>query len=124
MYHTAKKIKLLYAQKLSNIFLRISKSSNWLFVYIPRIKWHPKSVSRRESFLDRQLTTQLLIAEVMEEPQVSSLLHSSDGEVFSEIFGKIDDFIVMMQDPSKNHVNNTSQMSKCMNVLGKFEKII
>ena len=58
-----------------------------------------------------------LIAEAMEQLQVYSFLHSSDGEVFSELFNTIDELVIMMRDPSKNQVNITSQWCKCMNIL-------
>ena len=85
--------------------------------------------------MDLQLSTRLwvaeiifgvrgvsLIAEAMEQLQVYSFLHSSDGEVFSELFNTIDELVIMMRDPSKNQVNITSQWSKCMNILDKFEE--
>ena len=62
-----------------------------------------------------------LIAEAMEQLQVYSFLQSSDGVLFSELFDKIDE-LIMMRDPSKNQVNITSQWSKCMNILDKFEE--
>ena len=62
-----------------------------------------------------------LIAEAMEQLQVYSFLQSSDGVLFSELFDKIDELITM-RDPSKNQVNITSQWSKCMNILDKFEE--
>ena len=63
-----------------------------------------------------------LIAKAMKQLQVYSFLHSSDGEVFSELFDKIDELVIMMRDPNKNQVNITSQWSKCMNILDKFEE--
>ena len=50
-----------------------------------------------------------LIAEATEQLQVYSLLHSFDGEAFSELFDKIDEFVILMRDSSKNQVNITSQ---------------
>ena len=61
-----------------------------------------------------------LIAEAMEQLQVYSFLQSSYGGVFSELFNKINEIIIMMRDPSKNQVNFTSQWSKCVNILDKF----
>ena len=58
----------------------------------------------------------------MEQLQVYSFLQSSDGEVFSELFGKINELVIMMRDPSKSQVNITSQWSKWMNILDKFEE--
>ena len=63
-----------------------------------------------------------LIAEATEQLQVYSLLHSSDGEAFSELFDKIDEFVILMRDSSKYQVNITSQWSKCMNALDEFEE--
>ena len=63
-----------------------------------------------------------LIAEAMEQLQVYSFLHSSDGEVFSELFDKIDKLVIMIRDPNKNQINITSQWNKCMNILDKFEE--
>ena len=42
-----------------------------------------------------------LKAEVMEQPQVYSFLHSSDGEIFSELSDKINKLVIMMRDLSK-----------------------
>ena len=64
-----------------------------------------------------------LTAEAMEQLQVYSFLHFSDSEVFSGIFDKIYKLAIMMRDPSKNRVNITSQWSKCMNTLHKFEEV-
>ena len=50
-----------------------------------------------------------LIVEAMEQLQVYSFLQSPDGELFSELFDKIDELAIMMRDPSKNQVNITSQ---------------
>ena len=58
----------------------------------------------------------------MEQLQVYSFLQSSDGEVFSELFGKINELVIMMRDTSKSQVNITSQWSKWMNILDKFEE--
>ena len=63
-----------------------------------------------------------LAAKAMEQLQVYSFLHSFDGEVFSELFDKIDELVIMMRDPNKNQVNITSQWSDCMNILDKFEE--
>ena len=46
----------------------------------------------------------------------------ADKLVFSELFDKIDELVTMMRDPSKNQVNITSQWSKGMNILDKFEE--
>ena len=62
-----------------------------------------------------------LIAEAMKQLQVYSFLHSSDGEVFCELFDKIHE-LVIMHDPSKNQVNITSQWTKYMNIHDKFEE--
>ena len=51
-----------------------------------------------------------LIAEAMDtlsQLQVYSFLHSSDGEVFSELFYKINELVIMMHDPNENQVNIT-----------------
>ena len=63
-----------------------------------------------------------LIVEAMEQLQVYPILQSSDGEAFSELFGKIDELVIMMHDPSKKQVNITSQCSVCTNVLDEFEE--
>ena len=63
-----------------------------------------------------------LIAEVMEQLQVYSFLHSSDGEIFSELFDKINELVIMMRDLNKKQVDVTSQWSKCMNILDKFKE--
>ena len=63
-----------------------------------------------------------LIAEVMEQLQLYSFLHSSDGEIFSELFDKIDELVIMMRDLNKKQVDINSQWSKCMNILDKFEE--
>ena len=53
MYHIAKEMQLLYPQKFSIIFLGIGsfhlkKGSHWLFGYVLRTKWYPKSVNQRK----------------------------------------------------------------------------
>ena len=53
-----------------------------------------------------------LIAEAVKQLQVHSFLQSSDGDVFYKLFDKIDKFLIMMCDSSKNKVNITSQWSK------------
>ena len=63
-----------------------------------------------------------LIAEAMVQLQVYSLLQSSGGGVFSELFDKIDNLVIVIRDPSKSQVNITSQESRCMNVLDQFEE--
>ena len=63
-----------------------------------------------------------LIAEVMEQLQLYSFLHSSDGEIFSELFDKIDELVIMMRDLNKKQVDINSQWSKGMNILDKFEE--
>ena len=63
-----------------------------------------------------------LIAKSMEQLELYSCLQSSDGEVFSELFDKTDELAIMMCDPSKKQMNITSQLSKCMSILDKFEK--
>ena len=63
-----------------------------------------------------------LIAEVMEQPQVYSFLHSSVGEIFSELSDKINKLVIMMRDLNKKQVNINSQWSKCMNIFDKFEE--
>ena len=57
-----------------------------------------------------------LIAEAMEQLQVYSCLQSPDGELFSELFDKIDELVIMMRNPGRNQVNITSQWSKCINI--------
>ena len=49
-----------------------------------------------------------LIAEAMEQLQVYSCLQSSGGELFSELFDKIDELVIMMRNPGRNQVNITS----------------
>ena len=63
-----------------------------------------------------------MIAEAMEQLQVYSCLQSSDGEVFSELFDKINELAIIMRDPSKIQVNITSHLSKCIKILHKFEE--
>ena len=63
-----------------------------------------------------------LIAEVVKQLQVHSFLQSSEGGVFHKLFDKVDKFVTVMRDPSKNQVNITSQWSKCMNILDKVRK--
>ena len=63
-----------------------------------------------------------LIAEVVKQLQVHSFLQSSEGGVFYKLFDKVDKFVTVMRDPSKNQVNITSQWSKCMNILDKVRK--
>ena len=42
-----------------------------------------------------------LTAKAMEQLQVYSFLKSYDGELFSALFDKIDELVIMMHDPSK-----------------------
>ena len=64
-----------------------------------------------------------VIAEAMEQLQVYSWLQSSDGEVFSELFDKMNELAIIMRDPSKIQVNITSHLSKCIKILDKFEEL-
>ena len=113
----------------------IWKGSHWLFGYVPRIKWHPKSVSQRKGLLtcSCQLSYKWrkfirgkrgisLIVEAMEQLQVYSFLQSPDGELFSELFDKIDELAFMMRDPSKNQVNITSQWRNAWTYLKNLKK--
>ena len=65
-----------------------------------------------------------VITEAMEQLRLYSSLQYSDGEVFSELFDKIDELVIMICNPSKNQVNITSQWSKFMNILDKFEEAV
>ena len=47
-----------------------------------------------------------------EQLQVSSFLQSSDDEVCSKLFDKIEEVTVLMRDPSKNQINVTSKLTK------------
>ena len=49
-----------------------------------------------------------------EQLQVSSFLQSSDDEVCSKLFDKIEEVTVLMRDPSKNQINVTSKLTKWM----------
>ena len=62
------------------------------------------------------------ISLIVEAMEVHSFVQSSDGGVFSELFDKIDELVIMICDPSKNQVNITSQWSKRMNILEKLKK--
>ena len=140
MYHTAKKIKFLYPQKFSNIFLGIGifhlekvvigclnrylKSNGIQNLLIKEKVYGPavvNSVMSGRNYI-RGKRGMSLIAEAMEQLQVYYFLQPSDVKVFSELFDKIDELVIMMLDPSKNQVNITSQWSKCMNVLDEFEE--
>ena len=85
-----------------------------MFGYVPRIKWHPKPVSRRKGYGSEVANSLMsggkyiwgergisLIAEAMEELQVYSFLQSSNAEILSELFDKIDKLVIMMGDRSK-----------------------
>ena len=63
-----------------------------------------------------------LAAKAMEQFQVYSFLHYFDGEVFPELFDKIDELVIIMRDPNKKQVNITSQWSDCMNILTNLKK--
>ena len=137
VYHTAKEIKLWYPQKFSNIFLGISiflggfhletvvigclgthlQSSGIQNLLVKEKVYEPAPVNSVMIQGKRGIS---LIAEAMEQLQVYSFLQSSYGGVFSELFNKINEIIIMMRDPSKNQVNFTSQWSKCVNILDKF----
>ena len=138
VYHTAKEIQLWYPQKISNIFLRIGgfhlenvvigclgtylESSTIQNLLVKEKIYGPAVVNSfmsGESYIRSERGMSLI---VMEQLQVYSFLQSSDGEVFSELFGKINELVIMMRDPSKNQVNITSQWSKWMNILDKFEE--
>ena len=97
------------------------------------MKWYPNSVSWRKGLWTsscqlnggkyiRDEKGMSLIAEVMEQLQVYSCLQYSDGEVFSELFDKIDELVISDAWSKQKPVNITSQWSKCMNILGKFEE--
>ena len=140
MYHIAKEMQLLYPQKFSVIFLGIGGFHlkkvviGCLVTYFestgiqnPLIKekvYGPAVVNSVMSVGNyiwgkRGMS---LIAEVMEQLQVYSFLHSSDGEIFSELFDKINELVIMMRALNKKQVDITSQWSKCMNILEKFEE--
>ena len=140
VYHIAKEIQLLYPQKFSNIFLGIGgfhlekvvigclgtylESSGIKNLLVEEKVYGPavvNSVMSDGNYI-RGKKRMSLIAEAMEQLQVYSFLHSSDGEVFSDLFDRINKLVIMMRDPSKNQVNITSQWSKCMKILDKFEE--
>ena len=120
VYHIAKEIQLLYPRKFSNIFLGISgfylekvvigcldtylKSSGIQYLLVEEKVYGPvviNSVMSGGNYIrgKREIS---LIAEPMKQLQVYSFLHSSDGEVFSALFDKIYELVIMMRDPSKN----------------------
>ena len=140
MYHIAKEMQLLYPQRFSVIFLGIGGFHlkkvviGCLVTYFestgiqnPLIKekvYGPAVVNSVMSVGNyiwgkRGMS---LIAEVMEQLQVYSFLHSSDGKIFSELFDKINELVIMMRALNKKQVDITSQWSKCMNILEKFEE--
>ena len=127
VYHIAKEIQLLYSQKFSNIFLEICgfhlekvvivclgtylKQSDIQILLAEEKIYEPavvNSVMSGGNYI-RGNRAMSLIAEVMDQLQVYSFLHSSDGEVFSELFNKIDELVIMMHGPSQNQVNTASQ---------------
>ena len=139
VHHAAKEILLLYPQKFSIMFLGIGgfhlekvvigclgtylESSGIQNLLVEEKVYGPgvvNSVMSGGNYI-RGKRGMSLIAEAMEQLQVYSFLQSSDGVLFSELFDKIDE-LIMMRDPSKNQVNITSQWSKCMNILDKFEE--
>ena len=138
VYHTAKEIQLWYPQKISNIFLGIGGFHlekvviGWLGTYLESSVIQNLLVEEKiygpavvKSFMSRGcyiLGERGMSLIVMEQLQVCSFLQSSDGKVFSELFVKINELVIMMRDPSKNQVNITSQWSKRMNILDKFEE--
>ena len=140
VYHIAKEIQLLYPQELSNILFGIGgfhlekvvigclgtylESSGIQNLLVEEKVYGPAVVNLVMSGGNyiRGKRGMPLIAEAMEQLQVYSFLHSSDGEVFSELFDKIDELVIMMRDPNKNQVDITRQWSKCMNILDKFEE--
>ena len=140
MYHIAKEMQLLYPQKFSIIFLGIGsfhlkkvvigclvtyfESTGIQNLLIKEKVYGPAVVSSVMSVGNyiwgkRGMS---LIAEVMEQLQVYSFLHSSDGEIFSELSEKINELVIKMCDLNKKQVNINSQLSKCMDILDKFEE--
>ena len=106
------------------VWVRISKSSGIQNLLVEEKVYRPAAVN---SIMNggnhiRSKRGMSLIVEAMEQLQVYPILQSSDGEAFSELFGKIDELVIMMHDPSKNQVNITSQCSVCTNVLDEFEE--
>ena len=140
--HIAKKKKtqLLYPQKFSNKFFGIGdfhlekvligslgtllESSGTQNLLVEEKVYGPGAANSVMSggYYIRGKRGMSLIAEAMEQLQVYSFLHSSDGEVFSELFDKIDKLVIMIRDPNKNQINTTSQWNKCTNILDKFEE--
>ena len=138
LYHTANKnaTPQKYPQKFSNIFLGIGgfllekvvigclgaylESSGIQNLLVEEKVYGPAVVNSVMS--GTNYIRMSLIAEAMEQLQIYSCLQSSEGEVFSELFDKIDELVIMMRNSSKNQVNITSQWSTCMNIPDNLKK--
>ena len=111
-YHFAKEIQLSYPQKFSNIFLGIG-GFHLEKVVIGCLGTYLKSSGIQNLLVEEKVYGRAvvnlamsgrnyiwgkrgmsLIAEPMEQLLVYSFLHSSDGEVFSELFDKIDELVI------------------------------
>ena len=120
VYHTTEEIQLLYPQKFSNIFLGID-GFHLEKVVIDCLGTYLESIGIQNLLVEEKVygpavvnsvmsggnyiqgkRGMSLIAEAIEQLQVYSFLHSSDGEVFFELSDKIDELVIMMRDPNKN----------------------
>ena len=63
-----------------------------------------------------------LIAEAMEQLQISSFLDCSDGEMYAQLFQKIEKLKkVMISNPTKNHALFDTLWNDCLKELDQFD---
>ena len=63
-----------------------------------------------------------LISEAMEQLQISSFLDCSDGEMYAQLFQKIEKLKnVMISNPTKNHGLFDTLWNDCLKELDRFD---
>ena len=66
-----------------------------------------------------------LIAEAMEQLQISSFLDCSDGEMYAQLFQKIEKLKnVMISNPTKNHALFDALWNDCLKELDQFDSAL
>ena len=139
VYHVAKELQLLNPKKFENIFLGLGgfhlekvvigclgaylESSGIQHLLVEERVYGPAVVNYVMSGGNyiRGKRGMSIIAETMGQLQIGSFLESSNGEIYSELFRKIDELLLSVADSTNNQIQFTSLWSDCMNELDEFE---
>ena len=141
VYRIAKEIQLLHGEKFKNIFLGIGgfhlekvvigclgaylECSGIHHLLVEEKVFGPavvNSVMSGGNYV-RGKRGMSLIAEAMEQLQIMSFLECSDGEMYAELFQKIQTLKnVIKENPTRNQANFESLWNSCLEELSTFDE--